>query len=142
LLLRRRIDRLGAESREALGSLVAHVADSIQGLSELVAFQATARRRLAFLAEVRRYHEVRLRFFGDLSWQAAQLEVMTGLGGLAVALVGGLLASSGRLEPTLLPLLALLAVAAFLPVSEIANVGRQLADTFASTRRLQTVHSE
>jgi ABC-type multidrug transport system fused ATPase/permease subunit len=35
-----------------------------------------------------------------------------------------------------------LAVAAFLPVSEIANVGRQLADTFASSRRLQAVHGE
>jgi len=42
----------------------------------------------------------------------------------------------------MLPLLTLLAGAAFLPVSEIANVGRQLADTFASSRRLQAVHSE
>jgi len=42
----------------------------------------------------------------------------------------------------MLPLLTLLAVSAFLPVSEIANVGRQLADTFASARRLQAVHSE
>jgi ABC-type multidrug transport system fused ATPase/permease subunit len=33
-------------------------------------------------------------------------------------------------------------VAAFLPVSEIAQVGRQLADTIASTRRLHVVHAE
>ena len=32
--------------------------------------------------------------------------------------------------------------AAFLPVSEIANVGRQLADTLGGTRRLNSVHSE
>src|SRR5262249_34294161 len=36
----------------------------------------------------------------------------------------------------------LISVAAFLPVSEIAQVGRQLADTIASTRRLHVVHSE
>src|SRR3546814_1576391 len=30
----------------------------------------------------------------------------------------------------------------FLPVSEIAQVGRQLADTLASTRRLRLVHDE
>ncbi len=42
----------------------------------------------------------------------------------------------------MLPLLTLLAVAAFLPVSEIAYVSRQLADTFASAHRLQKVHSE
>jgi ATP-binding cassette subfamily C protein CydCD len=91
---------------------------------------------------VRDYHVIRLPFFRDLSTQAAQLEVATGLGGLAVAMVGALLAANGRLDAAILPLLTLLAVAAFLPVSEIANVGRQLADTFASARRLQAVHAE
>ncbi|HUK11439.1 MAG TPA: thiol reductant ABC exporter subunit CydC [Stellaceae bacterium] len=141
-LLRRRVDRLGAHSREALGGLVAHVADSIQGLAELAAFQATDRRRVDFLERVRAYHAIRLAFFRDLSWQAAALEVATGLGGLAVAGIGAILAARGALAPTVLPVLTLLAVAAFLPVSEIANVGRQLADTFASTHRLQAVHNE
>ncbi len=36
----------------------------------------------------------------------------------------------------------LISVAAFLPVSEIAQVGRQLADTIASTRRLHVVETE
>jgi ATP-binding cassette subfamily B protein len=36
----------------------------------------------------------------------------------------------------------LISIAAFLPVSEIAQVGRQLADTIASTRRLAVVHAE
>jgi len=142
VLVRRRIDRLGAEAREALGGLVAQVADTIQGLSELVAFQATGRRRIAFMGKVRAYHAIRLEFFHDLSWQAAALEAATGLGGLAVAGVGALLVADGRLDPTMLPLMTLLAVAAFLPVSEIANVGRQLADTFASTHRLEAVHNE
>jgi ATP-binding cassette, subfamily B, bacterial len=42
----------------------------------------------------------------------------------------------------MLPLLVLISVAAFLPVSEIAQVGRQLADTIASTRRLAVVQAE
>ena len=42
----------------------------------------------------------------------------------------------------MLPLLTLLAMAAFLPVSEIANVGRQLAETLGATRRLHAVHDE
>jgi ATP-binding cassette subfamily C protein CydCD len=33
-------------------------------------------------------------------------------------------------------------MAAFLPISEIANIGRQLADTLGGTRRLHAVHSE
>ncbi|MBI3711006.1 MAG: ABC transporter ATP-binding protein [Proteobacteria bacterium] len=142
LLLRQRIDRLGGRAREALGSLTAHVGDTIQGLSELVAFQEVGRRRVGFMARIRDYHAIRLDFFRDLSWQAAQLEIATGLGGLAVAAVGAWWAAGGHLDPATLPLLTLLAVAAFLPVSEIANVGRQLADTFASTRRLHAVHGE
>jgi ATP-binding cassette subfamily C protein CydCD len=42
----------------------------------------------------------------------------------------------------MLPLLTLLAMAAFLPVSEIAHIGRQLADTLGATRRLYAVHNE
>ncbi len=49
---------------------------------------------------------------------------------------GAALASQGMLDPGLLPLLTILAMAAFLPVSEIAQIGRQLADTLGATRRI------
>ena len=71
--------------------------------------------------------------------QTAQLEIATGLGGLAVAVVGAwLVAERAARARRLLPLLILLALAAFLPISEIAQVSRQLADTIASTRRAAT----
>jgi ABC-type multidrug transport system fused ATPase/permease subunit len=41
-----------------------------------------------------------------------------------------------------LPLLTILAMSAFLPISEIAQVGRQLADTLGATRRVYAVHDE
>jgi ATP-binding cassette subfamily C protein CydCD len=53
-----------------------------------------------------------------------------------------MLVQQGWIAPTTLPLLVLIAIAAFLPVSEISQVGRQLADTIASTRRLHVVESE
>ncbi|HEY3920344.1 MAG TPA: thiol reductant ABC exporter subunit CydC [Stellaceae bacterium] len=142
VFVRRRIDRLGAAAREGLGRMTAHVTDTIQGLSELVAFQGLAHRRADFLRIVADYHKLRVTLYRDLSLQSALLEVATGLGGLCVAMTGAYLAMHGKLDPTMLPLLTLLAVAAFLPVSEIAYVSRQLADTFASAHRLQKVHSE
>ena len=141
-LLRQRIDRLGAAARAALGHLNAHVADTIQGLADLVAFQATDRRRGEFADLVRHCQALRLNVLRDISAQDVQLEMATGLGGLGVALTGGLLAASGQLDCVLLPLLTLLATSAFLPVSEIAHVSRQLADTFASAHRLRVVHDE
>jgi ATP-binding cassette subfamily C protein CydCD len=139
---RRHIDALGSEAREALASLGAHVTETIQGLADLLAFQATARRRESFMQQARASRLTRLKLLLDLSHQSAALEVATSIGGLVVAGVGGQLVAAGRLDAGLLPLLVLVAVAAFLPVSEIAQVGRQLADTIASTRRLHVVQSE
>jgi ATP-binding cassette subfamily C protein CydCD len=67
---------------------------------------------------------------------------MTTLGGLSVVLAGSLLVHGGAMTATSLPLLTLLAMAAFLPISEIADIGRQLADTLGATRRLHAVDSE
>jgi ATP-binding cassette, subfamily B, bacterial len=142
VVMRARIDRLGAEARDALGLLSAYVTETIQGLSDLVAFQAVAGRRAGFIETVRGYQTTRLRLLSDLSSQTAQLEVVTGLGGLGVAVAGAWLVANGELAATTLPLLILLALASFLPISEIAQVSRQLADTIASTRRLHAVHAE
>ena len=142
LLGRRRVDRLGARAREALASLNAHTVDTLQGLSEIVAFRQTAVRRQGFCARIGAHLRIRLAFFRDLTLQTALLEVATGLGGLAVVTTGAYLVGRGALDAAVLPLLTLLALAAFLPVSEIAHVGRQLADTLGATRRLYAVHNE
>ncbi|MGC2525531.1 MAG: ATP-binding cassette domain-containing protein, partial [Stellaceae bacterium] len=120
----------------------AYVTETIQGLSDLVAFQAVAGRRRGFMELVRGYQSTRLELLADLSAQTARLETVTGLGGLAVAIVGARLAAGHHLPPTMLPLLILISLASFLPISEIAKVSRQLADTIASTRRLYAVHRE
>jgi ATP-binding cassette subfamily C protein CydCD len=142
VLTRARIDRLGAQARDALGLLGAYVTETIQGLSDLVAFQAVAGRRRGFMDFVRAYQRIRLDLLDDLSSQTARLEIATGLGGLAVAVVGARLAAEHQIMATTLPLLILLALASFLPISEIAHVSRQLADTIASTRRFYAVQRE
>ncbi len=139
---RARIDCLGAQARDALGLLSAYVTETIQGLSDLVAFQAVAGRRRSFMELVRGYQKIRLELLGDLSAQTARLETVTGLGGLAVAVVGARLAAEHHLAPTMLPLLILASLSSFLPISEIAQVSRQLADTIASTRRYYAVQRE
>jgi ATP-binding cassette subfamily C protein CydCD len=111
-------------------------------LSDLLAFQATGRRREGFMALAREYSVTRLALLADLARQTALLDVATGLGGLAIAIGGAFLVSAGQLSAAWLPMLILLAVAAFMPVAEIAQVGRQLADTIASARRLRVVHDE
>ena len=139
---RARIDRLGARAREAAGSLNAHAVDSIQGLAEVAAFQQEARRNVEFAVRAGMYAQARMPFLRDLARQNALQEIATGLGGLAVAVTGAALAQRGALDAGIVPLLTLLALTAFVPVWEIAQVGRQLADTFAATQRLHAVHAE
>lgn len=139
---RRKVDALGDKAREVLGEMSAHTTDTIQGLADLTAFQATARRRDEFLHVADSYRTRRLAILRDLSRQTAWFEVAMGLGGLAVAVVGALQVQAGALAAGMLPLLVLIALATFLPVSEISQVSRQLADTIAATRRLHVVANE
>ena len=141
-LVRRRIDELGTRAQEAFGDLNAHAVDTVQGLTEIIAFQRSSARATEFVEKIERYTKLRLPFYADLSIQTAILEIVTGLGGLVVVATGTFLVASSSLESALLPMLTLLAMSAFLPVSEISHIGRQLADTLGATRRLHTVHTE
>ncbi len=142
VFLRKRLDHLGSRAREALGELNAFTADSIQGLGEILAFQQIRERRNAFVTIARAVYRARLPFYRDLTFQTALLEIATGLGGLAIIVTGAWMVTAGDLDSSLLPLFTLLAMASFLPVSEIAHIGRQLADTLGAARRLYAVDRE
>ena len=141
-LMRGRVDALGSQAREATGELAAHAVDSIQGIGEVVASAQEARRGEA-LDRLSDHHIAgRLAFFREMTAQHSLLEVLTGLGGLAIVAVGAFRVTDGALDAGLLPLLTLISLSAFLPVSEIAQIGHQLANTLGATRRIHSVEVE
>jgi ATP-binding cassette, subfamily B, bacterial len=142
VLARSRIDRLGSRAREVSGDLTAHAVDSVQGLGEIVAFRHARARGEEFAAKALQYLRVRMPLLRDLALQTSLQEVSTGLGGLAVLGAGAALVAAGRLDGAMVPLLTLLALSAFVPVWEIAQVSRQLADTLGAARRVHAVHAE
>ena len=142
LFTRRIVDRLGSRSRDHLGALNAHMVDTLQGLREVTAFQREPERKREFSALMRDYMPIRAGFNRQISTQRTLLEGLTGYGGLAVLTIGGALAVGGDIDSALVPLLTLLAMGAFMPVAELAQVGRRLGDTLGATRRLTAVHSE
>ena len=142
LFTRRIVDQLGSRSRDHLGNLNAHMVDTLQGLREVTAFQRERARGVEFAERMREYAPVRRAFNRQITVQRVMLEGLTGLGGLAVLAIGGALAVRGEIDPTLAPLLTLLAMGAFMPVAELAQVGRRLGDTLGATRRLTAVHNE
>ena len=141
-LMRQRIDRLGSRVREASGELAAFAVESVQGLGEIAIFGREGERGQRIEALTRAHAIARLPYFASLTRQQGLQELLQGLGGLAVAIMGGLLAGRGALDAALLPLLTLLAMAAFLPISEIAQIGRQLSDTLGAARRIYALDNE
>ena len=141
-LMRGSVDRLGSKAREASGELGAYAIDSIQGLGEIITFQAEERRAKGFDRLADMHIALRIPFFKQLTFQHSLLEVLTGFGGLAVVVSGTVMVQHGEVSSGILPLLTLLAMSAFLPVSEIAQIGRQLADTLGSTRRYYALENE
>ena len=112
--------------------------DLVPDLAELArSSHQTAAGRV--LADIAAYQKKRRALLHDLATQTAGLEIAMGLGGLAVAVLGAVLSTQGWFAHQWLPLLVLVSAAAFMPVAEISQVGRQLADTIASTRRLHVV---
>jgi ATP-binding cassette subfamily B protein len=142
VIRRGHIDQLGSRAREVSGDLSAHTVDSIQGIAEIVAFQRERARGEELAARARAYLAARMPLLADLSREHALHETVTGLGGLAVIAAGAWLVSAGRLDPPMLPLLTLLALSAFIPLWEVAQVGRQLADTLGATRRVHAIDTE
>jgi ATP-binding cassette subfamily C protein CydCD len=142
VLRRARIDRLGSRAREISGELSAHTVDSIQGIAEIVAFQRERARGEELSERARAYLGARLPFLADLAREGAFHEAVTALGGLTIVAVGASMVAAGKLDGDMLPLLTLLALSAFVPLWEVSQVGRQLADTLAATRRVHAIHSE
>ena len=142
LFTRRIVDRLGSRSRDHLGALNAHMVDTLQGLREVTAFQRESDRKSEFESLMRGYLPIRGGFNRQISTQRTLLEGLTGYGGLAVLTIGGALAARGEIDSALAPLLTLLAMGAFMPVAELAQVGRRLGDTLGATQRLTAIHSE
>ena len=136
------LDRVASRSRQQLGEINAHMVDSVQGMREIVAFGHEEQRLAEVQENQRKFAAYRVTFFKHLTIQKVAIEVCIGLGGIAVLGAGAYFATQGNLTGTLLPLLSLIALSSFIPVSEVAQVGKQLADTLGSSRRVFAVHDE
>ena len=138
----KRSERLGAAMREQLGEMNAHMVDGIQGMREIVAFGAGDAKVQETVDRGWSFSRHRIGFLKAQAFHRSLIEALTALGGLTVLALGAWLAVNGEMDPTLLPLATLLALASFGPVTELAGTLVQLMDTLASTRRIFALYDE
>ena len=137
-----RIERLGDEIRGRMGDIHAFMVDSIQGMREISAFRRGDDRNDELSDKGWAYAGHLVRFQKSQAFQIGFMEAMMGLGGLAVLAMGVWLVLEGQIARTQLPLVSVLALASFSPVTELARTMKQMMETLAASRRILAVHDE
>ena len=137
-----RIERLGDEIRGRMGDIHAYMVDSIQGMREITAFGRGADRTDELTQKGWDYAGHLVRFQKSQAFQIGFMEAMMGLGGLAVLAMGVWLVLEGQIERTHLPLVSVLALASFSPITELARTMKQMMETLAASRRILAIHDE
>ena len=137
-----RIERLGDEIRGRIGDIHAYMVDSIQGMREIIAFGRGADRTGELTQKGWDHAGHLVRFQKSQAFQIGFIEAMMGLGGLAVLAMGVWLVLEGQIERTHLPLVSVLALASFSPITELARTMKQMMETLAASRRILAIHDE
>jgi ATP-binding cassette, subfamily C, bacterial CydC len=142
LLGRRRVDPVAAEVRREQGLVNAHLVDSIQGLRELIAFGRGDARAAEVTAGSGRLGAAQQRYAWFVGALGGATETFVALGSFAVLLTGASLVAAGAVNRYQLPLILVMAFAAFLPVMNVAVVARNLNQVAAAARRYFEVVDE
>ena len=141
-ILRKNIDSVGSKFREIQGWMNAHVVDTIQGILEIISFQQEKQRNQQFINNSKIAGNTRIKHFSEMTKHKIIIELLMGFAGLLVVSVGSFLVGQETMNPLLLPLATILVMSTFLPISEIAQTSRNLADTLGATRRIYSIHQE
>lgn len=141
-ILRKNIDSVASKFREIQGWMNAHVVDTIQGILEIISFQQEKQRNRQFINNSKIAGNTRVKHFSEMTKHKIIIELLMGCAGLLVVSVGSFLVGQETLNPLLLPLATILVMSTFLPISEIAQTSRNLADTLGATRRIYSIHQE
>ena len=137
-----RIERLGDEIRGRMGDIHAYMVDSIQGMREISAFGRGSDRNEELREKGWAYAGYLVRFQKSQASQIGFMEAMMGLGGLAVLATGVWLVLNGQIARAQLPLVSVLALTSFSPVTELARNMKQMMGTLAASRRILSIHDE
>ncbi len=138
----RHTDRLGNRLRAELGEVNAHMADSVQGLREVVVFSQDGRRLREIHDKSDALTGLQVRYGRQLGFQQGAIEGIQAVGALVVLMLGAYLVNEGLLTAAALPVATMLALTCFTPVAEIARIVKELANAFGSGRRVFAVQDE
>ena len=137
--LRRRAAAQGRRLRETLGSLNAEVVDGVQGLREVVAFGYGRRFLEGLFLSSRSLVSAQVAHGRRAGVEQAVTSVLITLGMVSIVITAAYLVSSGSLSPALYPVVIILAIFIFAPVTNITGIAESLGVVFAAADRVFAV---
>jgi ATP-binding cassette subfamily C protein CydCD len=137
-----RMERIGGELRRHSGDMNSHMVDSVQGLRTIAAFNHGAARAAEVDVNGEKLGLLKRRFMRYQGAQNSIIEMLTALGALSVMIAGASLVTRGEMARTDLPLVMLLALYSFAPVTSIVTVAKELMQTVAAARRYFAIEDE
>lgn len=140
--LRARGRAQGAEIVARSGELSADLVDAVQGMREIVAFGAQDFELARMQANGDELGRVRVADGRRGGLEKAVSEGLVGIGLLAVVGSAAYLVHRGWLEPEHYPPVIILAAAAFVPVTKLVGLGRELNQVTAAAGRITAILDE
>ena len=137
--LRKRAAAQGRGLRETLGSLNADVVDGVQGLREVVAFGQGQRFLQELLQSSRSLVSAQVAHGRRAGGEQTVTSVLISLGMVSIVIAAAYLVSSGSLSPALYPVVIILAIFIFGPVTNITGIAESLGVVFAAADRVFAV---
>ena len=137
--LRRRAAAQGRRLRETLGSLNAEVVDGVQGLREVVAFGYGRRFLEGLFLSSRSLVSAQVAHGRRAGVEQAVTSALITLGMVSIVITAAYLVSSGSLAPALYPVVIILAIFIFAPVTNITGIAESLGVVFAAADRVFAV---
>lgn len=137
--LHRRGESQGAAEREATGGLAARLVDDVQGIREVLAFDAADHQIAGMTREGRHLQQVQVAHASRVGMEKAVTEGLVTLGTLAVLTVAGRLVGEGALDLALLPAVVVVAAGAFVPVTLLGQAAVEMGRIGAAAERLDVL---
>ncbi|NDL57101.1 thiol reductant ABC exporter subunit CydC [Phytoactinopolyspora mesophila] len=137
--LRRRAERQGRALRTTLGVVNAEAVDGVQGLREIVAFNAQQDFLDQLDERTRDLHKAQLAHGSRTGAERAAADGLIALGVIITLGTAAALVTAGSMAAALYPTAVVLAGAALAPVGKLGDAGRELGIVTAASARVFSV---
>lgn len=128
--------RQGAVVRDRAADVANEVAETVDGMRELIMFDRVSTQRSQVIEASRRLAAAQRTYRSRGGAELSVGHLVLGLTVVAIAVLGGSYVGDGALDPAWLPAVVMAAAAAFTPVADLVNGARVAGLLGAASRRL------